>query len=33
MSNLRVFFFWEQENRDLKYAKDYVIEEKIAAPI
>jgi len=33
MSNFRVFFFWEQEKTDLKYTKDYVVEERSAAPI
>ena len=29
----RVFFFWEQEKTDLRYAKDYIVEEVSAAPI
>jgi hypothetical protein len=33
MSNFRIFFFWEQEKTDLKYTKDYIVEEASAAPI
>jgi len=33
MSNFRIFFFWEQEKTDLKYTKDYIVEETSAAPI
>lgn len=29
----RVFFFWEQERMDLKYTKDYIVDEASAAPI
>ncbi|KAL8788593.1 MAG: hypothetical protein Q9195_007237 [Heterodermia aff. obscurata] len=29
----RVFFFWEQERTDLKYTKDYIVDEASAAPI
>ncbi|KAL4873910.1 hypothetical protein BDV12DRAFT_47 [Aspergillus spectabilis] len=33
MPNFRIFFFWEQEKTDLKYKRDYVVEETSAAPI
>jgi protein SERAC1 len=33
MSNFRVYFFWEQEKTDLKYTKDYIVDESSAAPI
>lgn len=33
MSNLRIFFFWEQEKTDLKYTKDCIVDESSAAPI
>jgi protein SERAC1 len=33
MSNFRIFFFWEQEKTDLKYAKEYIVDETSAAPI
>lgn len=33
MSRFRIFFFWEQERTDLKYTKDYIVEETSAAPI
>ncbi|KFY86192.1 hypothetical protein V498_07577 [Pseudogymnoascus sp. VKM F-4517 (FW-2822)] len=33
MSRFRIFFFWEQEKMDLKYTKDYIVEESSAAPI
>jgi protein SERAC1 len=33
MANFRVFFFWEQEKTDLKYAKEYIVDEASAAPI
>ncbi|KFZ08507.1 hypothetical protein V502_09321 [Pseudogymnoascus sp. VKM F-4520 (FW-2644)] len=33
MSRFRIYFFWEQERMDLKYTKDYVVEEPSAAPI
>ena len=33
MANFRVFFFWEQEKTDLKYTKDYIVDEASAAPI
>ena len=29
----RIFFFWEQERTDLKYTKDYIVDETSAAPI
>ena len=32
MSNFRIFF-WEQEKTDLKYTKDYIVEERSAAPM
>ena len=33
MSNFRIYFFWEQEKTDLKYTKDYIVDEASAAPI
>ena len=33
MAKFRIFFFWEQERTDLKYAKDYIVDERSAAPI
>lgn len=33
MCNFRIFFFWEQEKTDLKYTKDYIVDETSAAPI
>ncbi|KAH8802449.1 hypothetical protein F5884DRAFT_886944 [Xylogone sp. PMI_703] len=33
MSTFRIFFFWEQEKTDLKYTKDYIVDEASAAPI
>jgi protein SERAC1 len=33
MSNFHIFFFWEQEKTDLKYTKDYIVDEASAAPI
>lgn len=33
MPNFRIFFFWEQEKTDLKYTKDYIVDEASAAPI
>ena len=33
MHRFRLFFFWEQERTDLKYTKDYVVDEASAAPI
>jgi hypothetical protein len=33
MANFRIFFFWEQEKTDLKYTKDYIVDEMSAAPI
>lgn len=33
MARFRIFFFWEQERMDLKYTKDYIVEEPSAAPI
>lgn len=33
MANFRIFFFWEQEKTDLKYTKDYIVDEASAAPI
>ena len=29
----RLFFFWEQERTDLRYTKDYIVDETSAAPI
>jgi hypothetical protein len=31
--NFRIYFFWEQEKTDLKYTKDYIVDEASAAPI
>ena len=33
MAEFRIYFFWEQEKTDLKYTKDYIVEEASAAPI
>ena len=33
MSHFHIFFFWEQERTDLKYTKDYIVDETSAAPI
>lgn len=33
MTNFRIFFFWEQEKTNLKYAKEYIVDEASAAPI
>jgi len=33
MPNFRVFCFWEQEKTNLKYRRDYIIDETSAAPI
>jgi protein SERAC1 len=33
MANFRIFFFWEQNKTDLKYTKDYIVDEASAAPI
>jgi hypothetical protein len=33
MGSFRVFFFWEQEKLDLKYSKEYIVDESSAAPI
>ena len=33
MSQYHIFFFWEQERTDLKYTKDYIVEETSAAPL
>ncbi|KAL8780804.1 MAG: hypothetical protein Q9213_006305 [Squamulea squamosa] len=33
MKDLHIFFFWEQERTDLKYTKDYIVDEASAAPI
>jgi hypothetical protein len=33
MCNFRIFFFWEQEKTNLRYTKDYIVEETSAAPI
>ena len=33
MHRFRIYFFWEQERTDLKYTKDYVVDEPSAAPI
>ena len=33
LPRFRIFFFWEQERTDLKYTKDYIVDEVSAAPI
>lgn len=33
MPNFHIFFFWEQEKTDLKYKRDYIVDETSAAPI
>lgn len=33
MCKFRIFFFWEQEKTDLKYTKDYIVDETSAAPM
>lgn len=33
LPRFRIFFFWEQERTDLKYTKEYVVDEASAAPI
>jgi len=33
LHRFRIFFFWEQERTDLKYTKDYIVDEVSAAPI
>ncbi|KAK9852216.1 hypothetical protein MYU51_008581 [Penicillium brevicompactum] len=33
MPRFRLFFFWEQDKTNLKYKKDYIVEETSAAPI
>ncbi|KAL8720029.1 MAG: hypothetical protein Q9225_003045 [Loekoesia sp. 1 TL-2023] len=33
MKHFRIFFFWEQERTNLKYTKDYIVDEASAAPI
>ena len=33
MPHFRVFFFWEQHKTDLKYTRDFIVEESSAAPI
>jgi protein SERAC1 len=33
MSNFRIFFLWEQEKTDLKYTKDYIVDQTSAAPL
>ena len=33
MPRFCVFFFWEQERTDLKYKKDYIVDESSAAPM
>ncbi|RJE26009.1 LipA and NB-ARC [Aspergillus sclerotialis] len=32
MAEFRIYFFWEQHKTDLKYTKDYIVEESSAAP-
>jgi hypothetical protein len=33
MANFHVYFFWEEEETDLKYTKAYIVDEMSAAPI
>ena len=33
VSKFRIFFFWEQEKTDLKYTKEYIVDESSAAPM
>jgi hypothetical protein len=33
MSRFRIFFFWEQEKTDVKFTRDYIVDESSAAPI
>ena len=33
MARLKIFFLWEQKPIDLKYTKDYIVEESSAAPM
>ncbi|KAL2066927.1 hypothetical protein VTL71DRAFT_1351 [Oculimacula yallundae] len=33
MSPFRIFFFWEQHKTDLKYKRDYIVDEMSAAPM
>ncbi|KAI9650182.1 hypothetical protein NHQ30_000195 [Ciborinia camelliae] len=33
MKNFSICFFWEQQQTDLKYTKDYIVEETSAAPV
>lgn len=33
MTNFRIFFFWEQEKTNLKYTREYIVDEASAAPI
>lgn len=33
LPHFHIFFFWEQERTDLKYSKDYIVEETSAAPM
>jgi len=33
MPRFHIYFFWEQERMDLKYTKDYIVDEASAAPI
>lgn len=33
LHRFRIFYFWEQERTDLKYTKDYIVDEVSAAPI
>lgn len=33
MTRFHISFFWEQERTDLKYTKDYIVDETSAAPI
>jgi hypothetical protein len=33
LCNFRIFFLWEQEKTDMKYTKDYIVDETSAAPI
>jgi hypothetical protein len=33
ISRFKIFFFWEQEKTDVKFTKDYIVDESSAAPI
>jgi hypothetical protein len=33
MKNFCIYFFWEQEKTDLKYTRDYIVNQESAAPV